>query len=221
MNNILNNVFDKIYVINCGNEKNIKFQESKSNLQFEVVDLFKFPQTYDIFNLLSLYERTNCTNAFNLSLTLTYYNIIVNSYNKYDKILIFDDSFNLMKTEYINEYIEKLNNDFDILQLSNNENNIFVNNLFNDLYLNKIYFVKAENGFNSVNGLGLSKNGMAFIINFFENNKLSDINVPIFENGNHCMFELNHYVSTIPFVYLEQNNSDENLDKSKYNINNI
>ena len=75
MNNILNNVFDKIYVINCGNEKNIKFQESKSNLQFEVVDLFKFPQTYDIFNLLLLYERTNCTNAFNLSLTLTYYNI--------------------------------------------------------------------------------------------------------------------------------------------------
>ena len=140
MNNILNNVFDKIYVINCGNEKNIKFQESKSNLQFEVVDLFKFPQTYDIFNLLSLYERTNCTNAFNLSLTLTYYNIIVNSYNKYDKILIFDDSFSLMKTEYINEYIEKLNDDFDILQLSNNENNIFVNNLFNDLYLNKIYF---------------------------------------------------------------------------------
>ena len=218
MNNILNNVFDKIYVINCGNEKNIKFQKSKSNLQFEVVDLFKFPQTYDIFNLLSLYERTNCANVFNLSLTLTYYNIIVNSYNKYDKILIFDDSFSLMKTEYINEYIEKLNDDFDILQLSNNENNIFVNNLFNDLYLNKIYFVKAENGFNSVNGLGLSKNGMAFIINFFENNKLSDINVPIFENGNHCMFELNHYVSTIPFVYLEQNNDDENLDKSKYNI---
>lgn len=218
MNNILNNVFDKIYVINCGNEKNIKFQESKSNLQFEVVDLFKFPQTYDIFNLLSLYERTNCTNAFNLSLTLTYYNIIVNSYNKYDKILIFDDSFSLMKTEYINEYIEKLNNDFDILQLSNNETNAFVSNLFNDLYLNKIYFVKAENGFNSVNGLGLSKNGMAFIINFFENNKLSDINVPIFENGNHCMFELNHYISTIPFVYLEQNNDDEILDKSKYNI---
>ena len=88
MNNILNNIFDKIYVINCGNEKNIKFQENKSNLQFEVIDLFQFPQTYDIFNLLSLYERTNCTNAFNLSLTLTYYNIIVNSYNKYDKILI-------------------------------------------------------------------------------------------------------------------------------------
>ena len=218
MNNILNNVFDKIYVINCGNEKNIKFQENKSNLQFEVIDLFQFPQTYDIFNLLSLYERTNCTNAFNLSLTLTYYNIIVNSYNKYDKILIFDDSFSLMKTEYINEYIEKLNNDFDILQLSNNETNAFVSNLFNDLYLNKIYFVKAENGFNSVNGLGLSKNGMGFIINFFENNKLSDINVPIFENGNHCMFELNHYISTIPFVYLEQNNDDENLDKSKYNV---
>ena len=59
---------------------------------------------------------------------------------------------------------------------------------------------------------------MAFIINFFENNKLSDINVPIFENGNHCMFELNHYISTIPFVYLEQNNDDENLDKSKYNV---
>ena len=47
----------------------------------------------------------------------------------------------------------------------------------------EIYFVKAENGFKSVNGLGLSKNGMGFIINFFENNKLSDINVPIFENG--------------------------------------
>ena len=56
MNNILNNVFDKIYVINCGNEKNIKFQESKSNLQFEVVDLFKFPQTYDIFKVVNPYD---------------------------------------------------------------------------------------------------------------------------------------------------------------------
>ena len=186
MNN-LNTIFDNIFIIDTGKNDNIEFQIKQSNLLFEIVKLIKLPQNDDIFNIIKSYERTNIESV---------------------------EEFNLMKNEKLNTFIENIPDDFDILQINYKiPKSLNLENVFNDLYLNDIYFIISEYDLKPINGIGLSKNGIQYLLDYFEYN-IQNIKIPISQNSiNFKKTNIKHYISTIPLTYVNDNKDDYNILK--------
>ena len=112
----LNKIFDKIFVIHCiENEprlKNIQFQQEQSGLNLEIHETCYFPWSQQAVNGLILSNRGRyIVNGSEFNLTREFYSIIKRSYLKgLEHILIFEDDFNLMKNEYLEEFVDNKQN---------------------------------------------------------------------------------------------------------------
>lgn len=241
----LNNIFDKIYVIHCvENEermKNIEFQIKENNLNLEIFWSCYHPHSYVCANSLILSNRgRRINNGSEFNLTRNFYTIIKTSYLRgFKNILIFEDDFSLMKSEMLNEFVDQIPEDFDIIQFSLlfNEAMYDYKNLQKE-YENDKYFIKAPFGAWSNNGLALSRKGMKYFIDKIDKEFLA-ADYPAFESSNNYYLlgkttnsNLNHYISTVPIVYINQyfkssvqtENKDDiyymykYIDKKYYNI---
>ena len=217
---LLNKKFDKIYVIHCvENEKrmkNIEFQIKENNLDLEIFWACYLPHSYICANSLIFANKgVAFDNASEFNLTRNFYTIIKTSYLRgFKHILIFEDDFSLMKTDMLNEFIEHMPDDFDIIQFSI----LFKKDMYDyiDLikeYENGNYFIKAPFGAWSNNGLALSRKGMKYFIDEIDK-MFKAADYPPFESTNQYDFygktnkkeeyNLNHYFSTVPLVYLDK-----------------
>lgn len=250
---IINKKFDKVYVIHCVEDNqrynNIIYQKEKSGLNFDIWWTTKsHPFSEQMLNgiLLSGYGRY-IINKNELNLVREFYSIIKISYDRgFNNILIFEDDFSLMKNEYINEFISNMPEDFDIIQFSTLSNKkLFDYTELIDKYNNGILFTEVNAGFWSNNGLALSRNGMKYFLDYY-NNEFVAADIPQFEFNNTNKFfgntyikekhsNIKFYISTVPIVYLQykfnsnvQNSEDitknelyqyyESIDKKFYNI---
>ena len=246
---ILNNIFDKIYVIHCAeNEermKNIEFQINENNLDIEIFWSCYYPHSYICINSLIFSNKAKSINySSEFNLTRNFYSIIKTSYLRgFNRILIFEDDFSLMKTEILNDFIENIPNDFDIIQFSLlfKDDMYSSDDIIKEYEEHNKYFIKAPFGAWSNNGLALSRKGMKYFIDEIDK-KFKAADYPIFEStnpydfygnkNNNEKYQLNHYFSTVPIVYLDQRFSSnvqfekkdelykyyKNFNKSYYNL---
>jgi len=217
---ILNDKFDKIYVIHCAENKermkNIEYQIKKNNLELEIFWSCYHPHSYICANSLIFANKGRAfENASEFNLTRNFYTIIKTSYLRgFNNILIFEDDFSLMKTEVLNDFIDHMPEDFDIIQFSLlfNKDMYDYKNLIKE-YENGKYFIKTPFGAWSNNGLALSRKGMKYFIDEIDKEFLA-ADYPPFESANQYDFyghtnnkekyKLNHYFSTVPLVYLDE-----------------
>jgi hypothetical protein len=225
----LNDIFDKIYVIHCvENEqryKNITFQKEQGDIDLDIWWTCYHPWSDVMMNGMILSNACRyILNGNELNLMREFYTIIKTSYLKgYDHILIFEDDFQLMKKDYLSMFLDKMPEDFDIIQFSIlfNPNFFNMNKIFN-AYQNGQYFIKAPTGFWSNCGLALSKNGMKYFIDTIDK-EMQAADIPIFEDSNmnksfgkiNLQNDLNHYISTVPLVYLSKNKSTVQTKENK------
>ena len=214
---ILNDIFDKIYVIHCAENsermKNIEYQIKENNLDLEIFWACYQPHSYICANALIFANKgRNFENGSEFNLTRNFYNIIKTSYLRgFEHILIFEDDFSLMKNDILNDFIEHIPEDFDIIQFSL----LFKKDMYNiddyqKEYENGKYFFKAPFGAWSNNGLALSRKGMKYFIDKIDEEFVAADYVA-FESSNNYDFygktinsNLNHYFSTVPLVYLDK-----------------
>ena len=246
--NKLNNVFDKVYVIHCiENEErlnNIQFQVKNSGLDLEIHETCYFPWSQQAVNGLILSNRGRyVVNGSEFNLTREFYSIIKRSYLKgYNHILIFEDDFNLMKNEYLNDFVDHIPEDFDIIQFSILANREILPNYYvigKEYEENGKYFIEPPEGFWSNCGLALSRKGMKYFIDTIDEEFIA-ADIVAFENKNKIFFYgktnvksgLKHYIPTVPLVYLIDNGDSQiqksskhelyeyydNIDKDFYNI---
>ena len=235
MNNLecpLNKIFDKIFVIHCiENEerlKNIQFQQEQSGLNLEIHETCYFPWSQHAVNGLILSNRGRyIVNGSEFNLTREFYSIIKRSYLKgLEHILILEDDFNLMKNEYLEEFINDIPNDYDIIQFSILANREILPNyteLENEYNAGK-HFIKCNKGYWSNCGLALSRKGMKYFIDSI-NKEFVAADIVAFEDTNKMHFfgktnvksGLNHYIPTVPLVYLNdfENSSVQNSSKNE------
>ena len=214
---ILNDKFDKIYVIHCAENKermkNIEYQIKENSLKLEIFWSCYHPHSYICANALIFSNKGRAfENASEFNLTRNFYTIIKTSYLRgFNNILIFEDDFSLMKTEILNDFISHMPEDFDIIQFSLlfNKDMYDFKNLTKE-YKNDNYFIKAPFGAWSNNGLALSRKGMKYFIDKIDKEFVAADYVP-FESANKYDFygktkisNLNHYISTAPIVYLDK-----------------
>lgn len=218
---ILNDIFDKIYVIHCAeNEqrmKNIEFQIKENNLELEIFWACYHPHSYICANSLMFANKGRAfENGSEFNLTRNFYTIIKTSYLRgFNRILIFEDDFSLMKKEVLDDFMEHIPNDFDIIQLSLLFKNEMYNyyNYMNEYENNDKYFIKAPFGAWSNNGLALSRKGMKYFIDEIDKEFMA-ADYPTFESSNQYDFygktnkmeeyQLNHYFPSVPIVYLDK-----------------
>ena len=216
-NCILNDIFDKIYVIHCvENEermKNIEYQIKENNIDLDIFWACYLPHSYICANSLIFSNKGRAfDNASEFNLTRNFYTIIKTSYLRgFNKILIFEDDFSLMKRDVLNDFMSHIPEDFDIIQFSLLFKKDMYN--FNDLnkeYKNDKYFIKAPFGAWSNNGLALSRNGMKYYIDKIDKEFLAADYVPFESANKYDLFgktessNLNHYFPTAPIVYLDK-----------------
>lgn len=245
---ILNQIFDKIYVIHCAENEsrmnNINFQKKQNNLNIEIFWSCYQPHSYICANSLIFANKGRAfNNAAEFNLTRNFYTIIKTSYLRgFNNILIFEDDFSLMKSEYLNEFMNNIPNDFDIIQFSMLFKNDMLdyNNLIQE-YENGNYFIKSSIGVWSNNGLALSRNGMKYFIDEIDK-EFRAADYPIFESTNpfdfygktnkYKTYNLKHYIPTVPIVFLDKRFDSqvqqedkkelyelyENIDKKYYNL---
>jgi len=248
---ILNNIFDKVYVIHCAENdermKNIEFQIKENNLDLEIFWSCYHPHSYICANSLIFANKGRAfNNASEFNLTRNFYTIIKTSYLRgFNNILIFEDDFSLLKTEVLNDVMNHIPKDFDIIQFSL----LFMKDIYDykDLmneYENNKYFIKAPFGAWSNNGLALSRKGMKYFIDEIDKEFMA-ADYPAFESANRYDFygktnkaekyKINHYISTIPIVYLDKQfdsqvqqedkkelyNYYNYIDKNYYNLINV
>ena len=225
----LNDIFDKIYVIHCAeNEeryKNILFQKEENNIDLDIWWTCYHPWSEVMMNGMILSNTCRyILNGNELNLVREFYTIIKTSYLKgYEHILIFEDDFQLMKSEYLSMFLDKIPSDFDIIQFSIlfNPNFYDIDNLSKE-YENGNYFIKAPTGFWSNCGLALSRKGMEYFIKSIDK-EFQAADIPIFENSNinksfgkiNLQNNLNHYIPTVPLVYLTRNKSSVQTKENK------
>ena len=229
--NKLNSIFDKIFVIHCvENEErynNILFQKEQNNLDLDIWWTCYHPWSNQIINGLILSNRCRyIINGSEFNLTREFYTIIKTSYYKgYDRILIFEDDFCLMKQEYIDDFLDNIPNDFDIIQFSilANEDILPDGRIISSEYKAGKYFIKCDRGYWSNCGLALSRKGMKYFIDYIDNEFVA-ADIPTFEDTNKLKWYgktnvnsgLNHYIPTVPLVYLTNDNSQvQKIDKSE------
>lgn len=218
---ILNKKFDKVYVIHCVEDKkrydNIVFQQTQSGLDFDIWWTTKsHPFSEQMLNgiLLSGYGRY-IVNKNELNLVREFYTIIKVSYDLgLNHILIFEDDFSLMRNENIEEFISNMPEDFDIIQFSTLSNKkLFDYNELIQKYTQGILFTEVNCGFWSNNGLALSRKGMEYFLNYY-NNEFVAADIPQFERNNSDKFfgntyikekykNVKSYITTVPIVYLQ------------------
>jgi len=225
----LNDIFDKIYVIHCAENKerykNILFQKEENNIDLDIWWTCYHPWSEVMMNGIILSNACRyILNGNELNLVREFYTIIKTSYLKgYERILIFEDDFQLMKSEYLSMFLDKIPFDFDIIQFSIlfNPNFYDIDNLSKE-YENGNYFIKAPTGFWSNCGLALSRKGMEYFIKSIDK-EFQAADIPIFENSNinksfgkiNLQNNLNHYISTVPLVYLSRNKSSIQTKENK------
>ena len=214
----LNKVFDKIYVIHCAENderlKNINNQINQSGIDLDIWWTCYHPHSDMMINGMILSNNAyKIANGKELNLTREFYSIIKTSYLRgFDKILIFEDDFHLMKTEYIEEFVDNIPKDFDIIQFSIlAEPFLFSIDKLEHEYENGNYFIPMEFGAWSNCGLALSRIGMKYFINFIDK-KFAAADIPIYDNSNKLhiynklnndnQYKLKHYIPTVPLVYL-------------------
>lgn len=231
---LLNKIFDKIFVIHCiENEprlKNIQFQKEQSGLNLEIHETCYFPWSQQAVNGLILSNRgRSVINGSEFNLTREFYSIIKRSYLKgLKRILIFEDDFSLMKNEVLNEFLENIPEDFDIIQFSLllTEEIYDFENIANE-YEKGVYFTKTPFGAWSNNGLALSRKGMEYFISRIDKEFMA-ADYPIFESANKFdfygkkdqgkLFGLNHYIPTIPLVFLDKRFDSQVQQESKKDL---
>ena len=236
--------FDKIYIIHClenvKRQKNIEFQLNnltcnKSNIEIHETCYFPFSKQAQL-GLLFTNKTRYINTAAEYNLVREFYQIIKTSYLKgYEHILIFEDDFSLIKEEILELYFDKIPQDWDILQLSYlfNEYQYDCNKLFNSEDL----WIKKHFGAWSNNGLGLSRKGMKYWIDFIDKEFVA-ADIPTHESKNNIKWygkinqnNLNHYIPNIPLVYITGEDSSvqfedksdlyelyKNIKKEYYNI---
>lgn len=242
----LNNIFDKVFVIHCvENEKrykNILYQQKQSKLKLDIWWTCYHPHSYIMANSLILSGKGRyLVNGNELNLTREFYTIIKVSYLKgYDHILIFEDDFNLMKLDKLNEFCDNFPEDFDIIQFGILPNpDTYDYSKILKSYLCKKYFIKMDFGAYGNCGLALSRKGMKYFIDSIDK-EFNAADIPIFEDTNKISFygkvkntNLNHYIPTMPLVYLNIDNESniqtgdksdiyeyyKKINKKYYNIN--
>ena len=122
--NKLNDIFDKIYVIHCAENdkryKNIMFQKEQSNLDLDIWWTCYHPWSSQITNGLILSNHcSHLINGYEFNVTREFYTIIKTAYIRgLEHILIFEDDFCLMKSEFIEKFVDNIPQDFDIIQFS-------------------------------------------------------------------------------------------------------
>lgn len=220
--------FDKIYIIHClENTKrleNIKFQ--LNNLQcnlnkFNVHETCYFPFSKQAqLGLLFTNKTRYISTAAEFNLVREFYQIIKTSYLKgYDHILIFEDDFSLINYKLLEEYFQELPDDWDIIQLSYLFNKYQYD--YNKLFTNENKWVKKDFGAWSNNGLGLSKKGMKYWIDYIDYEFVA-ADIPTHESTNNMTYygkvnqsHLNHYIPNIPLIYIDgQESTVQDKDKS-------
>lgn len=237
--------FDKIFIIHClentERQKNIEFQlsnlsqETKDKIEIHKTCYFPFSKQAQL-GLLFTNKTRYISSAAEYNLVREFYQIIKTSYLQgYKNILIFEDDFSLIKEEILELYFDKLPEDWDILQLSIlcNEYQLDYEKLFNS----DLLWIKKDFGAWSNNGLGLSRSGMKYWIDFIDKEFVA-ADIPIHESKNNLSYYgktnqcyLNHYVPNLPLVYITGEDSSvqsesktdlykiyENLNKEYYNI---
>ena len=222
------NHFDKIYIIHClentDRQNNIDFQLSKltcDKSKIEVHETCYFPFSKQAqLGLLFTNKTRYISTAAEYNLVREFYQIIKTSYLKeYKHILIFEDDFSLIQEEILELYFDKLSQNWDILQLSYlfNKYQYDYNKLFNSNNL----WIKKDFGAWSNNGLGLSRNGMKYWLDFIDKEFVA-ADIPTHESKNNLKWygktnqsNLNHYIPNIPLVYITgEDSSVQNEDKS-------
>ena len=184
----------------------------------------------------------NNKNEFNL--TREFYRIIKTSYCLgLERILILEDDFVFMQPHIAEEFLKEMPEDFDIIQLSylfNDKQYDYVD-IINE-YKKGSKFIKKTFGAFSNNGLCLSRNGMKWWLERIES-EFTAADIPAHESKNNMHFfgktnlankEINHYIPTIPVIYVDGMNSSVQtedkyelykfytlLDKNIYNIKNV
>lgn len=211
----LNEIFDKIYVIHCAENKkrmdNINMQINESDIDLDIWWTCYHPYSDIMMNGMILSNTVyRASNGRELNLAREFYSIIKTSYLRgMSKILIFEDDFHLMKNEYIKEFTDDFPLDFDIIQFSIlAELNMFSADKLQNLVENGVHFIPMNFGAWSNCGLALSRNGMKYFIDYFANT-FTAADIPIFESknnipiyGNLNTSALKHYIPTVPLVYL-------------------
>lgn len=226
----LNKIFDKIFVIHCiENEsrlKNIQFQQEQSGLNLEIHETCYFPWSQQAVNGLILSNRGRyIVNGSEFNLTREFYSIIKRSYLKgLEHILIFEDDFNLMKNEYLEEFVDNIPNDFDIIQfsiLANREILPDYREIQNEYEAGK-HFIECKKGYWSNCGLALSRKGMKYFIDAIDKEFLAadivafeDTNKIYFFGKNNIKSGLKHYIPTVPLVYLNDLGDSKIQETSK------
>ena len=211
-------MFKNVTIISTSNNHdNIKKQLNEYNIDYNIYDCYENQLITKNYNLLKISNMldSSITSSKDLCLLYAYYNIINNAYNNnLSHILIFEDSFKLMKNEYLQDFINNLPYDFDIIQFSilDNDNQLLEENIFVNEIENNKYFITTSYKFMSNNGLYLSRNGMKFFIDEI-NKKITHPYIPIY-NSNKKL--LRHYISTVPLVYLEK--TDKNSYRNIYSL---
>lgn len=243
--------FDKVYIIHCVENKN-----RYDNIKFQLDNLItNYKDRIEIYNTCYFPHNNICANAMifsgksrylingnEFSLTREFYRIIKTSYLLgYDRILIFEDDFSLMKQEYMGAFINAFPDDFDIIQLSYQIPSFLYdfNNIFNQYQNNGKFWIEKEFGGWSNNGLALSRNGMKYWIDRIDN-EFQAADIPIHESKNSKLYygylnasnkDIKHYIPTIPLIYIDgiestvqQSNKNDiyelyqYIDKTYYNI---
>lgn len=238
--------FDKIYIIHCvenkKREENIKYQLKKltcdlSKLNIHETCYFPFSKQAQL-GLFFTNKTRNLQTASEYNLTREFYQIIKTSYFKgYEHILIFEDDFSLINQDLIDKYFNELPKDWDILQLSYQLNKHQYD--YSKILNNPNYWIKKDFGAWSNNGLGLSRNGMKYWIDYIDKEFVA-ADIPTHESTNNIKYygkinqsHLNHYIPNLPLVYIDgvdstvqtDDKSDiyelyESLDKNLYTIYN-
>ena len=229
--NTLNKIFDKIFVIHCVENKhrynNILFQKEQNNLDLDIWWTCKHPWSNQVVNGLILSNRcARIINGAEFNITREFYTIIKTAYiRNFKHILIFEDDFCLMKNEYLENFLNVIPNDFDIIQFSISANKDILPNydFLQEAYKNNKLFMKCDRGYWCNNGLALSRKGMKYYIDCIDK-EFSAADVPIFEDTNRIKWYgrtnkntgLNHYIPTVPLVYLTVDNPSDaqNIDQS-------
>lgn len=224
----LNKIFDKIYIIHCAESTkrmtNVNKQISESGIDADIWWTCYHPHSDLMMNGMILSNQVyRCSNGRELNLAREFYTIIKTSYLRgMNKILIFEDDFHLMKTEYIQNFCEHIPDDFDIIQFSIlAELNMFEPDELSKLIEKEIYFTPMNFGAWSNCGLALSRNAMKYFIDYLDK-VFTAADIPIFESsniipiyGNTVGSGLKHYIPTVPIVYLINNNDSQVQTRSK------
>ena len=211
-------MFKNVTVIaTSNNHDNIKKQLSEYNIDYNIYDCYESALNTRMYNLLKISNTLDPSvkSPADLNLLYAYYNIINSAYNNnLEHILIFEDSFKLLKKEYMEDFIQNIPYDFDIIQFSilDVDNRLSEKNIFTSEIENEKYFVTTDYNFTSNNGLYLSREGMKFFIDEI-NKKLTHPYIPIYNSNKNL---LRHYISTVPLVYLEK--TDKNSYKNIYSL---